>query len=233
MEPSKGRRELDSGGMLPLPAPQADMGASEASPPPMTETDGSSPEDSDMESPPEYPGSPSDMSAACSTLELLAAEGLSIGDVVTLQVGDELIKVIRKGYEWFEIRREVVGSVNTFRLVPASLDVRAAIVQHHSKAISEIRARTAAAVGSAYLGDIVDRPGDPGYREWVSRVLRPNVQGSPLVTTAAPRTGAVAEFDDGFWWMDNAWRERYRRETNLGQLVSYQVDVGVLIAIMS
>lgn len=181
-------------------------------------------DDTPMKSSPKT-GSRSDMPPFAATIpDLLEQEDLQLQDVHTVQVDGEATKVIQKGIEWWKIMHEVVGGKDSFRLVHPRQAVKAAIVRHRmDQKDAKGKARNADATVSAKTEDIVDRIGDPGYKDWVTRVLKPRVQGSRrLVVTEAPRR----ETDrGGFWWTPENWAYAYRNDTDLGRVALNQIAV--------
>ncbi|SPO04087.1 uncharacterized protein DNG_06770 [Cephalotrichum gorgonifer] len=71
--------------------------------------------------------------------------------------------------------------------------------------------------------DIVDRPGDFGYMNWVTKVLRPRLRGSPLIDAEPGWREENAYAGSGFWWMSREWDKLYRKDDDLGRLVKEQI----------
>ena len=179
------------------------------------------------------PYTPTDMvPVGFSISELLGLEGLKLNDVAVMQVDGQVAKVVKKGSQWFTIHQEVVGGMDTFRLIEPEPAVSTAIMQQGLDVpVQGITDRATDAILSRPKEDIVDRPGDPEYKNWVARVLKPKVQGSERVKAEGPPPDPNEEYDGGFWWMDAVWRGAYRKEKNLGQVVQHQIEASLPVVV--
>lgn len=161
--------------------------------------------------------------------ELLKKEGLSFSDIMTVQVDGEVTKAIWKGTRYWRIHEDFHDAKRRFRLVRLGPAVRDAIARLPKDREDSNRTPDTNVAVDVADDDIVDRPGDPGYKAWVKKMIKPSVQGSRPVATQ-PRVETAKQDEDGgadraFWWMDDEWHERYESEPNLARVVAMQSGV--------
>ena len=232
--PKRSRRTVDtsssSSSSSSHPEQFFDSGTAMMSPPPPTypspvEPQSQQPQQPELPPPPESDQSPVDLPPVASTVpELLYLEGCTPADVETCFVGEEVALFVWKNETYWRIQAEGPdGAQDMYRLVAIEPDERLALLTHledQAEARLEAENRMLAEEDDEY---IVDRPGDPGYRNWVRRVLKPRVRGSRRLSAEAP----PEESKGSFWWMSDKWRENYRKDNDLGSVVKNQISVSI------
>ena len=233
--PKRSRRTVDtssSSSSSPSSHPEQffDSGTAMMSPPPSTyplpvEPQWQQPQLPELPPPPEIDESPVDLPPVASTVpELLYLEGCTPADVETCFVGEEVVLFVWKNETYWRIQAEGHGGGHDmYRLVAIEPDERLALLTHledQAKAHLEAENGMLAKEDDEY---IVDRPADPGYRNWVRRVLKPRVRGSRRLSAEAP----PEEPKGSFWWMSDKWHENYRKDNDLGSVVKNQISVSI------
>lgn len=175
---------------------------------------------------------PSTPPTASTLEELLALEGYTPADIMTCRIKGRLVKVVEDPkLRCWKVTEDKVDGGSVFGLVLLEGRVRDKVNGiMRKKAAREREARAAdgkgKVVSQAGAEYIVDRPGDPWYRDWVMKVLKPRVRGSALVDSEPP---PEREDNTPFGWMSKEWKKGYNEDTDLGQLAKNQAAVSVLV----
>lgn len=200
------------------------------------------PEDTPMASPPRFTdtGSPNPRTTASTAKELLELEGYTISDVVACRTDEGLIKVVKDpALQCWKITRGEVEGKRVYSLIALKKKLSDKIIEAEKvKASWKKRAQeedAAAGEGDAAgwkgkgkaaapvsAGYIVDRPEDPGYRDWVAKMVKPQVRGSRLLRSDPPEP---EEDTCPFWWMSKEWKREYWEDASLGRLAKNQAAV--------
>lgn len=151
--------------------------------------------------------------------DLLKLWGFFPQQIETITYNGETISVVRDVQQIYRIHKEVVNGREEFSLVNFPENSGDDRVNNGS---GSSRPRVTSTVRT---DDIVDRSWDLGYRDWVKRVLRPQLQGSRLLEVPTPPSNESQGRQSNIWWMSKNWKRVYLQETNLGRVVQMQIAV--------
>lgn len=181
-----------------------------------------------------------DTAITASTLEeLLWLGSYTPADIMTCRIKKVLVKVVKdSAHQCWKITEDDANGKSVFRLVALEKKQSDRIIRiTREKDAQKKRAQegddakageaTAAtgkgkAAATINLDYIVDRPGDPGYRDWVLKMVKPRVQGSALLGSEPP---AEAGDTCPFWWMPEWWKKGYMEDTSLLRMAKHQAAV--------
>lgn len=166
---------------------------------------------------------------AASTLEdLLALEGYTPTDIITCRIKGRLVKVVKDPeLRCCKVTKDEADGKSVFGLVPLEGRVSDKINGiMREKAAKKREASAAKGKRKAGAEYIIDRPGDPGYRDWVMKALKPRVRGSALLSSEPP---PEKENTNPFGWMSREWKKGCDEDTSLGQLAKNQAAVSVIL----
>lgn len=170
--------------------------------------------------------------------ELLWLEAYTPADIMTCRIKKVLVKVVEDpAQHCWKITEDEVNGKSVFRLVALEKKLSDRIIgivkekdaqKKRAQEEEDVEAGKASAAGCKNkaavplnLDYIVDRPGDPGYRDWVRKMVKPRV-GSALLSSEPP---VEAEDTCPFWWMPEGWKKGYMEDTSLGRMAKHQAAV--------